>query len=116
MTFQEAERRQRQIEVLQSQLIHLQTQFTNAPDESSRQQLFRTSPYVGSSIWEDEDNDVSPIHTNNRQSVHDLRKQQTRILDDQNDGLEALSKVITRQKDLALRIGDEVDVQNGKIR
>lgn len=114
VTVQEAERRQRQIEVLQSKLIHLQTQFTNAPNESSREQLFRTSPYVGNSIWEDDDDDVEPIHSSNRQSVQDLRKQQTQILDDQNEGLEALSKVISRQKDLALRIGDEVDVQNGK--
>lgn len=114
VTEQEAERRQRQIEVLQSKLIHLQKQFTSAPDESSRQQLFQASPYVaGGSIWEDDDDDDAPIHSNNRTSVRDLRKQQTRILDDQNEGLEQLSKVISRQKDLALRIGDEVDVHNG---
>lgn len=46
-------------------------------------------------------------------TVDDLRKHQNRILEDQNEGLEALSKVISRQKNLALRIGDEFDEQNG---
>lgn len=113
-TYQETERRQRQIEVLQSKLIHLQTQFTNAPSEANREQLFRQSAYAGGSIWEDDDGDDLPIVTQNA-SVQDLRKQQTRILEDQNEGLEALSKVISRQKDIALRIGDEVEVQNGML-
>jgi len=115
VTLQEAERRQRQIEVLQSKLIHLQTQFTNAPSQESREQLFRSSPYVasGSKLWDDYDDDDAPIQpVGNHTSVHDLRRQQTRILEDQNEGLEQLSKVISRQKHLALRIGDEVEVQN----
>lgn len=71
------------------------------------------------SLWEEEDDDevmidVRPSGSNNKYSVQDLRKQQTKILDDQNEGLEALAKVISRQKHLALRIGDEVDDQNGK--
>lgn len=47
-------------------------------------------------------------------SVDDLRKQQIRIIEDQNEGLDALSRVISRQKHLALRIGDEVEGQTGK--
>lgn len=35
------------------------------------------------------------------------------VLEDQNEGLEALSKVISRQKSLAIRIGDEFDEQSG---
>jgi uncharacterized coiled-coil protein SlyX len=34
---------------------------------------------------------------------------------DQDRGLEALSKVITRQKEIAETIGSEVDLQNGKL-
>jgi uncharacterized coiled-coil protein SlyX len=34
---------------------------------------------------------------------------------DQEQGLEALSKVISRQKEIAETIGSEVDLQNGKI-
>lgn len=73
------------------------------------------------SLWEeDDDDDESIINPNPSSSraknvtVDDLRKQQTKILENQDEGLEALSKVISRQKNLALRIGDEVDDQNGK--
>lgn len=104
--------------MLQSKLVHLQTQFTNAPSQESREQLFRSSPYVasGSKLWDDDGDDDVPIQAiGNNASVHDLRRQQTKILEDQNEGLEQLSKVIARQKNLALRIGDEVEVQNGII-
>lgn len=70
------------------------------------------------SLWEEDDDealvDVRPSGSDNKYSVQDLRKQQTKILDDQNEGLEALAKVISRQKHLALRIGDEVEDQTGK--
>jgi hypothetical protein len=36
-------------------------------------------------------------------------------ISDQEQGLEALSKVISRQKEIAETIGNEVDLQNGKI-
>lgn len=118
-TEQEAERRQRQIETLQSSLIHLQTQFTNAGDKDmQRVELLGNGNRP--SLWEEDDDDeamadVGPSGSNNKYSVQDYRKQQTRILDDQNEGLEALAKVISRQKHLALRIGDEVEEQNGMI-
>lgn len=119
-TEQEAERRQRQIETLQSNLIHLQTQFTNAADKDmQRAELLGNGNRP--SLWEEDDEDevmadARPSGStagSNKYSVQDYRKQQTKILDDQNEGLEALAKVISRQKHLALRIGDEVDEQNG---
>lgn len=115
-TADEEERRQRQIESLQSKLVQLQTQFSNAAAAggSSRSQLFQQS---GARLWEEDDDDDEPLvgraGPNDQYSVQDLRKQQQRMLDNQNDGLDALSKIISRQKDLALQIGDEVDVQNG---
>jgi hypothetical protein len=36
-------------------------------------------------------------------------------ISDQEQGLEALSKVISRQKEIAETIGNEVDLQNGKL-
>lgn len=125
-TRQEAERRQRQIENLQSQFIHLQAQFKKVADgNAQRKELFdngRPSYWTGQKSLLDDDDDDEPIaefggHAFNSQvpSVEDLRKQQTRIIEDQNEGLDALSKVISRQKHLALRIGDEVDEQNGNI-
>lgn len=46
-------------------------------------------------------------------SVEDSRKQRVRIIEEQNEGLDTLSKAISRQKHLALRIGDEVGEQTG---
>lgn len=116
-TADEEERRQRQIESLQSKLIQLQSQFLNAGADgssSSRSQLFQQS---SARLWEDdESDDDEPLVTaggHHGDSVQDLRKHQQRILENQNDGLDALSKIISRHKDLALQIGNEVDVQNG---
>lgn len=69
---------------------------------------------------DDDDDDDVPIAdfrpkptSSYEPTVDDLRKQQNQILEDQNEGLEVLSKVISRQKNLALRIGDEFDEQSG---
>lgn len=59
--------------------------------------------------------DYRPINSNKTNNVDELRRQQNRILEHQDEGLEALSKVIGRQKHLALRIGDEFDEQSGKF-
>lgn len=77
------------------------------------------------SYWQpgsDDDDDDEPLadirpsgSTSRPPTIDDLRKQQNRILDDQNEGLDSLSKVISRQKHLALRIGDEFDEQNGLL-
>lgn len=94
----------------------MQTQFTNAPiGDTNRSDLFQSSG-PSNSIWENDDDDYSNVRSfggGKNYSVGDLRKQQVKILDDQNEGLAALSKVIARQKSLALQIGDEVEVQNG---
>ncbi|KAG4078693.1 hypothetical protein HA402_015283 [Bradysia odoriphaga] len=115
MTVGESKRRKFQLETLQSKLIGLETQFRNVDGPSSRSQLLQGS----SSLWDDDDDDDVPIvnsnPSTNPQSVQSLRQQQIRILDDQNQGLESLSKIISRQKDLALKIGDEVDLQNDII-
>lgn len=78
------------------------------------------------SYWQpgsEDDDDDEPLgdfrpssSTSREPTVDDLRKQQNKILDDQNEGLEVLSQVISRQKHIALRIGDEFDEQTGKFR
>ncbi|KAK2188893.1 hypothetical protein NP493_120g01015 [Ridgeia piscesae] len=45
-------------------------------------------------------------------SVDDIRQQQRQAIREQDDGLEALSSVIGRQKQMALDLGNEVDDQN----
>lgn len=94
----------------------MQNQFSNVEKNTEREELLNGNKNV--SLWEDDDDepmiDTKPSSSKGKNySVDDLRKQQTKILEDQNEGLEALSKVISRQKNLALRIGDEVDDQNG---
>lgn len=90
-------------------------------DNNDRKQLLGEET-KSTSYWQDDDDDddepladFRPTSSGSREpTVDDLRKQQTKILENQNEGLEALSKVISRQKHLAIRIGDEFDEQNGK--
>lgn len=110
LTSEEAERRQRQIELLKSKLIQLQKQFSDVGGTTNRTNLLAS----GSRLWEGDDDDDIPV-LNDNYSIGDLRKEQTRILEDQNEGLDALSRVISRQKELAIQIGDEVDIQNDII-
>uniref|UniRef100_A0A182JP66 t-SNARE coiled-coil homology domain-containing protein n=1 Tax=Anopheles christyi TaxID=43041 RepID=A0A182JP66_9DIPT len=115
LTSGEAERRQRRIEALQSKLIQLQRQFQYVEPAAARSALFETNSNArGRSVGfaDDDDDDPALIPTNSKYSVGDLRTQQSRILEDQNEGLEALSQVIARQKELATRIGGEVDRHN----
>lgn len=115
LTSGEAERRQRRIEALQSKLIQLQRQFQYVEPAAARSALFETgSNSRGRGVaFADEDDDVPAlIPSQSNYTVGDLRSQQTRILEDQNEGLEALSQVIARQKELATRIGGEVDRHN----
>lgn len=120
-TAQEAERRQRQIEDLQSKYIRLESEFKLIScDDFQKNELLGVKKQ---SYWENDDDDDEiddgkstghfDSNKNKPQTVDDIRHQQNRILEDQNEGLEALSKIISRQKHLALRIHDEVDDQNG---
>uniref|UniRef100_A0A182WHT9 t-SNARE coiled-coil homology domain-containing protein n=1 Tax=Anopheles minimus TaxID=112268 RepID=A0A182WHT9_9DIPT len=114
LTAGETERRQRRIEALQSKLIQLQRQFTYVEPAAARSALFETSSSSrGRGAFDDDDDDEPAlIPSQSNYTVADLRSQQTRILEDQNEGLEALSQVISRQKELATRIGGEVDRHN----
>lgn len=129
---EEAERRHRQIENLQSKYIQLQTQFTKV-GTSLRDELLQANKQT---LWEDDDDDDDEPALNPQKNLtaQDLQRQQTRILEgiyifhriitvkktnvawilDQNQGLDALSNIIARQKNIALRIGEEVETQNGK--
>ncbi|XP_010156151.1 PREDICTED: syntaxin-8-like, partial [Eurypyga helias] len=42
----------------------------------------------------------------------DLRQQQRRIIEEQDAGLDALSSIISRQKQMGQEIGNELDEQN----
>lgn len=109
LTSAEAERRQRQVEALQSKQVQLQKQFSAVEASAERASLFASG---SDRLFDDDDDDAALIRPESSYTVTDLRAQQTRILEDQNEGLEALSKVISRQKVLASQIGTEVDLHN----
>lgn len=109
ITDQESERRLRQLEVLASKKVQLDQRFQNTPASSSRQQLFDASGRQGQLF---EDDDVPML---NNVDVETLRNDQTQILKEQDKGLENLSQVIARQKNMAIRIGNEIEDQNDII-
>ncbi|GFG37891.1 hypothetical protein Cfor_07381 [Coptotermes formosanus] len=115
----EAERRFRQVERLQSIEIQLQQLFNdrNSMQIADRLKLMNKSSAVfadvGTTGWGlDGDNEDAGAYETQHTSVADLRQQQQRMVQDQEQGLEALSKVISRQKEIAETIGNEVDLQN----
>lgn len=105
ITDQESERRLRQLEVLASKKVQLDQRFQNTPASSSRQQLFDASGRQGQLF----DDDVPMLEN---VDVETLRNDQTQILKEQDKGLENLSQVISRQKNMAIRIGNEIEDQN----
>lgn len=100
----------------------MQTQFADDNEQNVRSQLLeKTAP----SLWANDGDDdyVEPLSAPIQRSsagqleqanVNDFRRQQERMLEEQDEGLDTLAKTISRQKHLALRIGDEVDEQNGE--
>ncbi|KAF4524159.1 hypothetical protein B566_EDAN010614 [Ephemera danica] len=113
-TSEETERRGRQVEVLESREIQLQQRFDDRPGfasssgPSSRSRLF-IEPHMSSRL---PDSDDEPLGTQNV-TVAEVRTQMRQIEQEQDAGLDALSKVISRQKQIAETIGGEVDIQNG---
>jgi syntaxin 8 len=110
LTEDERERRSRQLEVLSSKKVQLEARFQNTPGNSTRSQLFQAADKNHKLFDDDEDDQMlnaAPIET--------LRNEQTQILKQQDQGLENLSQVIARQKKLAMRIGTEIEDQNGII-
>ncbi|ODM87597.1 Syntaxin-8 [Orchesella cincta] len=71
--------------------------------------------------WDDDDDEDEEVQFSGRgssdqhASVQQIRQQQAEMLQEQDRGLEALSEVISRQKNLAQVIGNEVEYQNELI-
>lgn len=104
ITEQEQERRARQLEVLQSKKFQLDSRFQNTSSSSSRTQLFESAGR-NKKIFDDDDEDEPILNT---APIETLRSEQTQIIKEQDKGLENLSQVISRQKQLAMKIGNEV--------
>ncbi|XP_023705982.1 syntaxin-8 isoform X2 [Cryptotermes secundus] len=119
ITFREAERRSRQVELLQSIEIQLQQLFSDRDTayDAGRSKLLQKSGTVfadtGTTGWGlDDDSEEAGAYQTQHMSIADLQQQQKRMIQDQEQGLEALSNVISRQKEIAETIGNEVDLQN----
>ncbi|CAL7941024.1 unnamed protein product [Xylocopa violacea] len=116
ITVEEAERRTRQIEILESKDVQLQKLYDVRANNfaSSRANLLTsgTSAFAdgGTTSWAADDDDDKPIDT--QIPVTDLKAQQERILQEQDKGLEELCKVIARQKEIGQTISNEVDHHN----
>lgn len=98
LTSDEKERRYRKLEHLASKKTKLDSRFQNTASSSTRTQLFEAAK---NKLYEDDE----PILNNTTTSVEDFRTEQKQILKVQDDSLDNLSKVIARQKNIAIRIG-----------
>lgn len=117
ITKEEAERRMRQIEQLQSKHVQLQRLYGSRTKSflSSCSNLLRpgTSAFVdmGTTSWAiDEDDDDKLIDV--QISTKDLKNYQEKALQEQEKGLEELCTVIGRQKEIGQNISNEVSHQN----
>lgn len=120
ITVDEAERRIRQIEILESRDVQLQKLYDARTNEymSSRANLLTSGVSAfadgGTTSWgavvDDDDDDDKPLDT--QVSVNDLMTRQDKILQEQDKDLEELCKVIQRQKAIGHTISVEVDHQN----
>lgn len=129
LTVEEAERRQRLVETLLSLHIQLRQRFNSRSlmdNDGGPQSVFNSTgdrerllsstaafQPVSTTGWASDDDDASVsqplLH---EASVSDLKYDHKRLLRDQDDNLERLSKVISRQKDISVTIGSEIDLQN----
>lgn len=128
LTVEEAERRQRLVETLMSLHIQLRQRFNsrsimdndrgpkvfNSTDDRERL-LASTAAFqpVSTTGWALDDDEASASQPLLQEAnVSDLKLDHKRLLKDQDNNLERLSKVISRQKDISVTIGSEIDLQN----
>ncbi|KAL1517970.1 hypothetical protein ABEB36_001664 [Hypothenemus hampei] len=108
ITEAETERRNRQVEVLMTKAIQMQKMFdeqllTKRMEE--RRDLF--GPNTGD--WDDLNSGPSNM------SVQQIQARQKEMINAQEQGLESLAKIISRQKQIANTITSEVEQQNDII-
>ncbi|BES92860.1 unnamed protein product [Nesidiocoris tenuis] len=110
ITYGERERRQRLVEDLQSKFIHMTKLHNSVPNQFERRELFSGSSWQN---YSEDDSDAPLLGAN--LSVDQMKEQQRRILAEQDRGLENLSDIIGRQKNISLAISNEVGAQNDII-
>lgn len=110
ITSLEGERRQTMLDNLVSKEAQLESAFSGKTTSRAPERTLLGDDFswnkTPASVMENQDDSLEDF------SVDDIRKQQKRVIEQQDQGLEALSSVIARQKQLAYAIGDETDLQN----
>lgn len=114
ITRDELERRLRHLEKLQSRNFVLNRDFDELTARGSGGHTTIASNIIrptASRLWEDNDDseDDVPLDATNP-ATEQLRTSQ--IISAQNEGLENLSRIMSRQKELALKISEEVGEQD----
>ncbi|XP_034483398.1 syntaxin-8 [Drosophila innubila] len=106
-TSPETELQQRRIsfDKLTSQLREIELKFTS----STRANQLATS---SGSVWQNAGATAAAATPGRPTDVESLKRMQAEILEEQNRGLEALSRTIGRQRDMAIVVGNEVETQN----
>lgn len=111
ITRDELERRQRNLEKLQTQHFLLNKDFNSLAGHTTiASSIIRPT---SSSLWDDLDE--SAPSSSARAHQHDPvahQQQRQEIIRNQNEGLENLSKILSRNKTLALKISEEVTEQD----
>ncbi|XP_065221475.1 syntaxin-8 [Planococcus citri] len=123
ITLDEAERRERLTENLRTKSIHMQRRFNDRDtmSKTNRSELLddrygfsnNKLSKVENSGWSSVGDDDAILPENPTMAdMAQLRLQQRSMMEEQDAGLEELSKTISRQKNIAIKIGDEVNVHN----
>lgn len=107
ITKDEEERRLRKLEQLQSKLIQIEKEFNKKPGDEERQQLMM-APSSSRGLWEGEDEEI----LDNNVPIENIINEHQQILANQDDQLDNLANLISRQKQVAIKIGEEVETHN----
>ncbi|XP_004206098.1 syntaxin-8 isoform X1 [Hydra vulgaris] len=113
VTSKELERRQNQIDTLISREKQIAELF-NKPLNSSRHGVLNNGYDNGNSdLWSQ--THPSRTYADEELTTDHFYQQQNKIIEEQDKGLEVLSKIIERQKLMGKSIGDELDYHNELI-
>lgn len=113
ITYDEMERRLRQVDLLKSASIRMHKDFDDATVVNQRERM-QLLGGPGSSVWNaggPDDQMLGAVGVN-YQSLDQYNADKSRMLEEQERGLENLSKIISRQKEIANTINTEVDLHN----
>ncbi|KYB28828.1 syntaxin-8 [Tribolium castaneum] len=108
ITAAESERRTRQLEILHSNAIKMQNLFENQASSKAQEDRRRLMGEAGASAW----GDSHSSDELSNYSVEQLKADQKRMLGEQEQGLDNLAQIISRQKNIAHTISNEVDLHN----